>query len=227
MIIAICAGAAILLPLVLLAKYKAKISMRNVSDMFERWFIPSNTISNKPTDWLPQYSTGVSVTSSTKGLWEFSFPSASGSVNYLTTLYKQNQSPKLFTLTFEVDSTFPAYQSLQGPNPPANFRLYFQRKWDDMSGADGYESYRWWASEDSYVLGSADGKEVTFSIPLTPGNWSNVIGQMGTAAPSGFTKALGNIGRVGMTFGGGGAFGHGVNVTAGSAKLTLKSVSIV
>ena len=50
---------------------------------------------------------------------------------------------------------------------------------------------------------------------------------MGTDIPSGFMGALENIGRVGMTFGGGGAFGHGDNVTAGSSKLILKSVSMM
>jgi hypothetical protein len=45
-------------------------------------------------------------------------------------------------------------------------------------------------------------------------------------ALAGFQDALGNLGRVGMTFGGGCFFGHGVNVSGGTARFALISYTI-
>jgi len=45
-------------------------------------------------------------------------------------------------------------------------------------------------------------------------------------ALAGFQDALGNLGRVGMTFGGGCFFGHGVNVSGETARFALISYTI-
>ena len=104
---------------------------------------------------------------------------------------------------------------------PAHVRLYFQRQDDDMV-TDGY---RWWSNPASYELGSSNNELVTLTVPVTPNQWSGLYGELGSAAPQAFADAWQNVGRVGMTFGGGCSFGHGVSVD-GSAQFVLISYTI-
>ena len=43
---------------------------------------------------------------------------------------------------------------------------------------------------------------------------------------SGFKELLGKMGNIGLTFGGGCFFGHGVNVSGGSAKFIVTGFAI-
>ena len=83
----------------------------------------------------------------------------------------------------------------------------FERKNDDMQG----EFYRWWSNRVSYELGSETGTDIIMTVPMTPDQWSNINGKLGNQdaeASAGFEDALLNVGRVGMTFGGGCLFGQ-------------------
>jgi len=107
---------------------------------------------------------------------------------------------------------------------PATVRLFLERKNDDLSE----EFYRWWAHTISYELQATPGN-ITLTVPLTPDQWSSVYGRTGNydaAALAGFQDALQNLGNVGMTFGGGCFFGHGVNVSGGSARFALINYTI-
>jgi hypothetical protein len=107
---------------------------------------------------------------------------------------------------------------------PATVRLFLERKNDDFSE----EFYRWWAHTISYDLQATPGN-ITLTVPLTPDQWSSVYGKTGNddaAALAGFRDALQNLGNVGMTFGGGCFFGHGVNVSGGSARFALINYTI-
>ena len=102
---------------------------------------------------------------------------------------------------------------------PATVRALIQEQGDTLSTTQEY--YRWWSNPVSYTL--ADGT-ITLTTPLTPDQWSSVLGKFGnTDATSlaGFQNALANVGNVGMTFGGGCFFGHGVNVAGGTAQFKL------
>ncbi len=66
----------------------------------------------------------------------------------------------------------------------------------------------------------------SITVPLTPDQWSSVLGKKGSAAPLEFAEALRGVDKVGMTFGGGCFFGHGVNVSGGEATFTLKDFAI-
>jgi len=107
---------------------------------------------------------------------------------------------------------------------PAAVRLFLERRHDDFSD----EFYRWWANPIAYQLQPTSGN-VTLTVALTPDQWSSVYGKFGdddANALAGFQDALGNLGRVGMTFGGGCFFGHGVNVSGGTARFALISYTI-
>ena len=89
------------------------------------------------------------------------------------------------------------------------------------------EFSRWWSEPTAFTL--ADGSQ-TMTIPLTPDRWSSVFGKLGTydeASLAGFNAALENVSSLGLTFGGGCFFGHGVNVSNGTARFILLDYSVV
>lgn len=101
---------------------------------------------------------------------------------------------------------------------PASVRLFFWQWGGSATGED-----RWWSNPVSYQLAPGAG---TLSVPLTPDQWSDVAGQIGTEDPQGFAGALNNINFVGLTFGGGCFFGHGVSVSGGTAEFYLTGYSL-
>lgn len=105
---------------------------------------------------------------------------------------------------------------------PATTRPFFWANKDDPYG----EYSRWWANPDSYIL---QGGSVRLVIPLTPDRWSSVYGKFGNYdadSLAGFNNALANISSVGLTFGGGCFFGHGVNVSGGTAQFVLHGYEV-
>lgn len=69
----------------------------------------------------------------------------------------------------------------------------------------------------------------TLIVPLVPEQWSSVFGKGGTAdaaARAGFATALQNVTRLGVTFGGGCFFGHGVFVQGGRAQFMLANYEV-
>jgi hypothetical protein len=195
----------------------------------------STCISLAPKDWNILYSTKLPKHPAAvvgQAGWYFDFPvydrpiatcASKGncpSVHYVTTDYTQPISGTL-VMSFRVETTGSVTfnGNLQSDNTcdtPANVRPYFERMNDN-----GGEFYRWWANPISYVLAPGS---VTLNVPLTPDQWSSVNGKFGnydTESLAGFQTALQNIGQVGMTFGGGCFFGHGVNVSGGTARFVL------
>ncbi len=191
--------------------------------------------------WRIQYSPSMPAdpTAGGPGIWYLNFPSDPNypacvatstceSLNYVTNLYS-GQAANSVSMTFQIITTGePAFHGALDPDnncsTPATVRLFLERKNDDFS----QEFYRWWANPTSYALQATPG-DVTLSVPLTPGQWSSVFGKFGNhdaAALAGFQDALTNLGRVGMTFGGGCFFGHGVNVTGGTARFVLVDYTI-
>jgi hypothetical protein len=80
---------------------------------------------------------------------------------------------------------------------------------------------RWWSNPRAFTLAAGAG---TITVPLTADAWSSVNGKFGNAdAPTrfAFDKALLNVSRFGLTFGGGCSFGHGINVRGGTATLAV------
>ena len=104
---------------------------------------------------------------------------------------------------------------------PANARpiIYSGLKSLVKSGSD-----RWWAHSIAYTLTNGT---ATLTIPLTPGNWSNVNGVLDVNNPTGFQACLNSVSWVGMTFGGGCFYGHGVNVEGGNAQFIISDFRIV
>ncbi len=168
--------------------------------------------------------------------WRFSFPRYEGplpcrdhlahdcpSVHYVETQAGGPLAGRSITMTVEISGSPEFRYKLEPANTcdtPASVRLLLQREGDDFTK----EFYRWWSNPEAIVLKAG---RYSIAVPLRPHQWSSVFGKNGDAAPEEFAQALKNIGKIGMTFGGGCFFGHGVNVSGGEAVFTLKDLMIV
>jgi len=77
------------------------------------------------------------------------------------------------------------------------------------------KTLRGWSNPISVVLANG---EYTMTVRLSPDQWTNVEGERSGA---GFAKTLKRVDNIGLTFGGGCFFGHGVSVTGGTARFLL------
>ncbi len=179
------------------------------------------------SSWTLRYSSGVRLTSPLG----FTFPLPPGSVNYLTESYATPiTQAQALTMTAQIIGA-PTFNYLLEPwNTCVNYasvRPYFERV-NDQHGSSGRDiiyapgNYRWWSNPGSIEL-----REGTFTltVPFVPEQWSDTAGVFGQNDLSGFSAALAQPRYVGMTFGGGCFYGHGVNVD-GPASFLVKSFSV-
>jgi hypothetical protein len=94
-----------------------------------------------------------------------------------------------------------------------------ERQGDDLRNPSG----RWWALAPMTLRAGA----LAISVPITADHWSNVNGVLGTDDPAGFADAMSHTGFVGLTFGGGCFFGHGVWLLGGAARMIVRDFSII
>lgn len=155
--------------------------------------------------------------------WQFDLPAAPGVVRYVEVPYRSTDdlTGKTLSITFRMVSTEPAYNANveTGESGPPSFHLFLEHLNDDLTN----QYYRWWCDIGGYTLGSQDNQTVTLSCPLTYTTWSSVFGKVDQAQ---FGATLNQLGSVGITFGGTGGWGHGVNLLGGSAQFQLLDARI-
>jgi predicted small lipoprotein YifL len=181
----------------------------------------SNVASLDPQNWYIFYSADMPSHPSAMadGAWSFDFPT-SGHINYVQTPFNTTTTLHMVTLTFRIESGDPQYRVLDPKDIlPATVHLFFEQRNDDLVNPNG----RWWATFSKYDLGSKDNTTVTFLVPLTPDQWTNVDGEQD---PNSFYAAFENIGWIGLTCGGQAFFGHGVALNSGTAKYVLVNLSV-
>ena len=155
----------------------------------------------------------------------FEFPTA-GSMHYLFTVSPLAEIRGTVAVTLRVATTGPVVFNSLDPvsascSIPPSVRPFF---WANQNGNGQYD--RWWSNPRAFPLASGT---TTIAVPLTPESWSSVNGRFGNAdseARFGFDKALLNVTRLGLTFGGGCSFGHGINVRGGRAEFFLTEYAI-
>lgn len=191
---------------------------------------PSGSVSMRARDWDFRFSPGVPKhpTAINSESWEFWFPTSSSpwgksTVNYLTTPYGAPLAGQI-AMTLQIVTTgAPQFDyGFGASNPcttPASVRFYIER------GDVGFntEFSRWWSNPISHQLAAGS---TTITAPFDPAQWSSVFGKSGTQAPGEFSLALQNVRYVGMTFGGGCFFGHGVSVSNGTAKMIVTNFGV-
>lgn len=158
--------------------------------------------------------------------WAFDFPKGTNclvkkgcpGVHYVTTKYTEPiPAGSILTISFKVeaDSSTVFNFNLEKDNncdkPPASVRAILQRAGDDLYEANN----RFWSNPISVALTNG---EYTMMVELSPDQWTNVEGERST---SGFAETLKGMGNIGVTFGGGCFFGHGLNVSGGGAAFIM------
>lgn len=186
--------------------------------------VQPDTVSLMPAAWVISWSPGMPThPASSGGSWSFDFPVSDG-VHYVMVPYTASKPHKTLTITFRVTpiSGNPKFVSVnQCPGGmPAGFRPMLERQGDALLASQ--EFYRWWSAFGYFNL-VADGQVHTITVPLTPNRWTSVFGKTSTTE---FATSMDNLMGVGMTFGGGCAYGHGVWVTGGKARFELINYQI-
>ena len=168
------------------------------------------------------------------GTWYFDFPECAQatrcSVNYVqTALRARLKEGQTITMTFEITGDNPVFDYRTSPNnicgsgTPGTLSLYVQRAGDNLSGSGPYAFFRWYALPEATPLALGS---FTFSVPLDASKWVPVYGGTAQANARGFAEAIADTVTVGFVLGGGCFAGHGIAVTSGKARLTLKSYII-
>lgn len=185
-------------------------------------------------------SSNIRLSNAVDGSLVFDFPVDSGrstfqTVNYLYTKYTAPLGSQL-TYALAITSTgAPVFQwkTEAGNNcdsaiqfcAPAAARPYFESSYKGTcaSGQISVWCNRWWSANSYYVLTPG---LVTLVILLDPAQWSTVNGSTGVQEIAAWNYALQNPTQIGITFGGGYFFGHGVYVTGGTAQFQLQQLSV-
>ena len=188
-------------------------------------------ISLKPDKWSILHSYSMPTKPSAEGNgWAFDFPKGSNckvkegcpGVHYVTTPYTKNIA---YGAKLAIEGEIVAdpgvsfnYQPEKSNTctTPATARAFIQKHNDDLYAANG----RFWANPVASPM--APGK-FSVTVPFDIDNWSNVVGERNG---SGFKQLLGKMGNIGLTFGGGCFFGHGINVSGGNAKFIVTGFAI-
>ncbi len=155
----------------------------------------------------------------------FDFPT-SGSMHYLFTPSTLSMLRGTLVVTLQVSTNGPVlFESLDPQSAtcaiPPSVRPFF---WANDNGNGAYD--RWWSNPRAYVLAQGS---ATISVLLQAEHWSSVNGRFGSADGEtrfNFEKALLNVTRLGLTFGGGCSFGHGIRISGGSARFMLSEYAI-
>jgi hypothetical protein len=164
------------------------------------------------------------------GGWSFDFPRGTEcetkhdcpGVHYVTTPYRKpipRDATLIITFRIATQGEVKFNYRLEAANTcssPATVRAFVQRSDDDLYAANG----RFWSNPIATILAPGS---FTLAIKLRPEQWTNVDGERDQ---EGFATMLHNMGHIGITFGGGCFFGHGVNVEGGSAKFVMSGFAI-
>jgi hypothetical protein len=154
------------------------------------------------------------------GALYFDFPTGGKSVNYSYAASPSKTISGTLKVTFSIATTSgnpvfaPWPEAGNTCDVPANTRPFIFANKNDWSG----EFSRWYATPDNVVIRPGS---FTISVPLTGDRWTSVYGKSGTQAPTQFASALKNVSSLGVTFGGGCFYAHGVIMSGGTAKWVL------
>jgi hypothetical protein len=193
----------------------------------------SATVPMNAQAWSILYSPGMPPhpTPRRGGGWYFDFPTAPNSVHYVVAAVNMAASEYADASILVITTETPAFvYNLQPDNTcnyPAHVRFLLQESGDDLSGTNGKQYFRWWSNSVAYQLASGPANLRASLTDLS--QWTSVFGEKANASAAavvGFKQAIANLGNVGLSFGGGCFYGHGVRVSGGGASFALTSYKI-
>ncbi len=167
----------------------------------------------------------------------FTFPglqSPKDGIDFLDTIHSftpalANASSLTVTYTMQTTGT-PIFQYDPDPSNtctnPAHVRFWISDNGWWINDAN-MQYKRWWSNPTSLELNGPG--QFSMTVSLDPAQWSSVYGAFGnqdSTTLSYFNDTLQNTYNIGLSFGGGCYFGHGVYVTGGTATFILQEYRI-
>lgn len=178
---------------------------------------PTQALSMDAAAWSFRFSPGMPEhpMAAIGGGWQFDFPAQDGA-HYLTAPLTASVLGKTITVTVQIigDAVY-TWPDDHCAGSPAKAHIMVERQGDDLRAASG----RWWADVPLTLQAGAS----VVSVPVAQGRWTNVDGQFD---PFGFDDAMTHPGFVGVTFGGGCFFGHGVWLQSGASRMIVRDFTI-
>ncbi len=110
--------------------------------------------------------------------------------------------------------------NLQGPTPAAIHPIIKRTPFPDAGASD-----RWWSTKSFTIKDMSLNEEL--DVSLDPSEWTDVTGVKASNDPINlamFKQSIAKACCLGLTFGGGWFYGHGVNVSSGSCAFNLYEV---
>lgn len=159
--------------------------------------------------------------------FKFTFFKDKTEVDYLTTSHSSPITASAIEFTIAVEGatdTWFDHVTESGNIPggiPSSCRFVLQR---DVTTEFG----RWFSNP--FCIELRPRTTQLLRVPLTPENWSSVYGKFGDyndAARKGFARVLSSPVSVGLVFGGGNFFGHGLRARSGNAIVKILSYRLV
>lgn len=83
---------------------------------------------------------------------------------------------------------------------------------------------RWWSNPKGIELKPGI---FNLTVPVVPAEWSSVYGKFGNEAVTNFEKTVSTPTALGLTFGGGCFFSHGVRARGGDIRIKLNNFKII
>ena len=179
------------------------------------------------------HNTSISIQNDSNGSLYFDWPTSASncvsgtciSMNYLTTTHVPSSIVGALVITVNVQTTgAPVFHFFSSGGIPPSVRGFV---WAHQGNSA--TNSRWWADDVYYDFSQGAGT-MTMAIPIDPHNFSNVDGHRGdedAGTLAGFNSAMADVYSLGVTFGGGSNFGHGIYVTGGTARFTLQDYNVV
>jgi hypothetical protein len=199
--------------------------------VFALRFLSAQSLSLNPANWVFSATIHMTDYAHNNGV-AFNFPVEDGTHPRVDYFWSSETKPLSGTITtsFQIATSSPSvvfnyvFEPTNTCSYPAHVRLLLAAKGFNNLSSPNYVNDRWWSNPTAALL--VGGSTVTLTVPLTPDQWSNVNGQFGTAQPAGFANALQHPAMLGFSYGGGCFFGHGVNVSGGTAQFFVGGYSI-
>lgn len=180
-----------------------------------------NPIIKQYTGWeyLARYSPGMPPRPTRlPGGFEVIFPQYPGRVGYVWRIHRKPMKGYITVKGRMKPNDFAEFKPKDHPaGTDCYARVIIQKAGDNWNEANG----RFWSNPARVSL-KHDG-EFELYVPLDSQEWTNVYGQRNK---DGLEKAMKNPQRVGLTFGGGNHFGHGVSLTKGYAGLVVTTFKV-
>jgi len=154
----------------------------------------------------------------------FDFPCCDGKLiagYFYTRLPAQPKVGQTLKLTYSLDVTNPIWATHDtGETPPPTLHLFIWQKGDNISCQGDYNFYRLFAARTLLVPGDNQ----TVSSLLSGTSWQGCYPKL-PLTDNRLQTALNNNLGLGVTFGGQFFAGHGIYLTHGSARFTIKQFS--